>query len=242
MHGVPFFDSRYCLFMTSCMPSVDDLRPLRQAVTEVIAFLHARGWTPATSSNFSCRTAPTSPLFSVSVSGLDKGCLTADDFILVDGQGQPVDSARQSLKPSAETLLHALIYQQFPQANVVLHTHSVNGTVLSKLYEQQHGLWLCDFEILKGLEGIKTHQAEVWLPIFSNAQDMQGLSADILAELHQKPPVYGFLLAGHGLYTWGDTAAQAKRHVEVFEYLFEAILTLRAHGYFDATGSRKDPD
>ena len=116
---------------------------------------------------------------------------------------------------------------------MVLHTHSVNGTVLSKLYEHPGGLCLKDFEILKGLEGVCTHATEIWLPIFPNAQDIAQLAREAEIELRKHQPVYGFLLAGHGLYTWGETPAQAKRHAEVFEFLFACILQLRSHGYAD---------
>lgn len=204
-----------------------------QKLTEIIHFLHANGWTPATSSNFSCRSQEKPDAFSVSVSGLDKGVFTANDFIEVNFQGQVIRADQAHLRPSAETLLHALVYEREPAAQVVLHTHSVNGTVLSKLYEAKQGIWLKDFEVLKGLEGIKTHQTEIWLPIFSNAQDMTVLAAEVKAELAQHRQIYGFLLAGHGLYTWGASHAQAKRHAEVFEFLFECILKLRSHGYPD---------
>lgn len=211
-----------------------------ERLTEVIHFLHANGWTPATSSNFSCRSATgaegIADGFQVSISGLDKGTFTANDFIPVDADGKVSDPARAHIRPSAETLLHSVVYRLYPQANVVLHCHSVNGTVLSKLYESQGGLWLKNFEILKGFEGIKTHDTQVWLPIFPNAQDMTVLAAQVEAELPKHTPIYGFMLAGHGLYTWGETTTQAKRHVEVFEFLFEAILKLRSYGYPDYSG------
>lgn len=211
--------------------SSSSLNALRSRLVEVIRFLHAQGWTPATSSNFSCREAAGMEQFFISISGLDKGSLTPADFLEVNLQGKPCKQT--SLRPSAETLLHAVVYQRFPTAQAVLHTHSINGTVLSKLYEAQGGLWLKDFEILKGLEGVKTHESQIWLPIFPNSQDMQSLSGQVQPTLEQAAPVYGFLLAGHGLYTWGDTPEQAKRHAEVFEFLFKAILKLKSHGHPD---------
>jgi methylthioribulose-1-phosphate dehydratase len=208
----------------------------REALVDVIRFLHAKGWTPATSSNFSCRMEEEPQTFSVSVSGLDKGLLTTEDFIEVDFSGQVINPAQAHLRPSAETLLHAVVYRLFPSARFVLHTHSVEGTVLSKLYEFAGGLWLKDFEMLKAFEGIKTHEAQIWLPVFSNAQDMKKLSTEIESLLPQYSPVYGYMLAGHGLYTLGETASQAKRHAEVFEFLFDAILKLRSYGYPDYSG------
>ncbi len=223
--------------MSSSTRETDLLTPLalRQSVADAARTMHARGWTPATSSNFSGR-ALGSEHFAISVSGLDKGTLTAQDFLEVDSNGQVTNSQQAHLRPSAETLLHALVYRQFPDIQVVLHNHSVNATVISKLYEQDNGLWLKNFEILKAFEGIKTHDTRFWLPIFPNSQDMQTLAKIVDAELNQHQPVYGFMLAGHGLYTWGQTPEQALRHTEAFEFLFESILKLRSYGYADYSG------
>jgi len=208
---------------------------LRHSVANAARTMHSRGWTPATSSNFSAR-AKDSNHFAISVSGLDKGTLTAQDFLEVDFHGQLLNPQQAHMRPSAETLLHALIYQQYPEMQVVLHNHSVNATVISKLYEQQNDLCLKNFEILKAFEGVKTHETELWLPIFPNSQDMLKLAQQVADTLQKHPQVYGFMLAGHGLYTWGQTAEQAFRHTEAFEFLFECILKLRSYGYADYSG------
>ena len=205
---------------------------LRQSVADAARTMHAWGCTPATSSNFSAREAG-SAHFAISVSGLHKSTLTAEDFLEVDFHGKILNPEQAQLKPSAETLLHSLVYQQFSEMQTVLHSHSVNCTVLSKLYEADGGLWLKQFELLKAFEGITSHETELWLPIFPNSQDMPALAQRIGLALPERPPVYGFLLAGHGLYTWGQTPAQALRHTEAFEFLFESILKLRSHGYAD---------
>lgn len=207
-----------------------------QEVADVVRFLHLQGWTPATSSNFSYRNSTDAACFYVSMSGLDKGDFSADNFLEVDLNGKVMDPKLAHIRPSAETLLHAMLYRMYPQAQVVLHTHSANGTVISKLYEREQHILLKDFEILKGLEGIRTHEDELRLPVFPNDQDMGRLSALVETELKKHHPLHGFLLAGHGLYTWGETPAQAKRHVEVFEFLFDCILKLRSHGYADYSG------
>jgi methylthioribulose-1-phosphate dehydratase len=217
-------------------PRTTDLPALHGQVAEIIHFLHAQGWTPATSSNFSCRTNANSDEFSISISGLDKGQFKADDFLSVNFEGKVTDPAKSHLRPSAETRLHSVVYQCFPDTLTVLHTHSIHGTVLSKLYEPAGGIWLKQFEILKAFEGINTHDCALWLPIFPNAQDMETLSSQVKQELQRHSPVHGFMLAGHGLYTWGQTPAQAKRHVEAFEYLFDCILKLRSYGYADYSG------
>jgi len=202
------------------------------ALISAVRFLYQQGWTPATSSNFSIRDPENDQQFWISISGKDKGQLTVDDFMALTQTLQVVYCNDSAAKPSAETKLHQLIYHRFPEANTVLHCHSVNATVLSKLFETQGGIALMDFEILKGFRGVTSHTAQVFMPIFANDQDMQRLSDVITQWLDENPqPCYGFLLAGHGLYTWGQTTEEARRHTEVFEFIFDCILKLKAHGH-----------
>ncbi len=212
------------------LPLPDNL--LRELL-EVASFLHQRGWTPATSSNFSARTSCQADSFWISASGQDKGQLTPTDFLEIHLEGQVLSQQTKTQKPSAETRLHAMIYQYDPQAQAVLHTHSLASTVVSKLYEEAGQVVFHDFEILKGLKGVTHHTHRVTLPIFPNAQDIGGLAHTIQRALVQRQdgPFYGFLLAGHGLYTWGDSLQEAKRHGETLEFLLSCHLELKRHGH-----------
>jgi len=80
--------------------------------------------------------------------------------------------------------------------------------------------------MLKGLSGIKTHETTFNLVIFPNTQDIAALSQEVEARLldPENPLRHGFLLSGHGLYTWGQDVAEARRHVEVLEFLLEVVL------------------
>lgn len=188
-------------------------------LVDCIHFLHQKGFAPATSSNYSFR-IPGDSQIHISSSGVDKGTFSAKHLMLVDIGGQPVNDQR---KPSAETLLHTMIYEKKPEIACVLHTHTVYNTVLSAIFEHDGSLRLEGFEVLKGLSGIRTHDTFVDVPIFSNSQDMDELSDKIKTYWVQHPEMKGFLLAGHGLYTWGKSIAEAKRHIEVFEFLFECF-------------------
>ncbi len=184
-----------------------------------IRFLHRQGWAPATSSNYSFR-LPGEAHISISASGIDKGEFAEAHLIKVDLNGHTVNDSR---KPSAETLLHTMIYQKMTEVGCVLHTHSVYNTVLSAIFEKEKNIRLEGWEVLKGLRGIHTHDTYVDVPVFPNAQDMPTLSAQILKYWEQHPEMKSFLLAGHGLYTWGKDIAEAKRQIEVFEFLFECF-------------------
>ncbi len=192
-----------------------------RALIEACAYFAAQGWTPATSSNFSVRMD--SEHIAITVSGKDKGRLTEADIMVVDRKGKAVQT---DLRPSAETLLHTQIYDQFSDVNCVLHTHSPTQTISSRLYEPQKQIRLEGYELLKAFSGNATHEMAVNLPVFSNSQDMHELAKRVAPHL-TAGPIWGYLIAGHGLYAWGKNIAEARRHIEAFEFLLHCELELR---------------
>jgi methylthioribulose-1-phosphate dehydratase len=181
--------------------------------------LYEQGMVPATSGNFSARLD--NGQLAITVSGRHKGKLTEQDIMVVDAAGVSLDERR----PSAETLLHTSIYQRFPEARVVLHPHSVNATVLSRQCEEW--LTLQDYELLKAFPGIDTHACAVRMPVFANDQNIARLAQKVDACLAELGEVPGYLIRGHGFYTWGESMDDALRHVEAFEFLFACELASR---------------
>lgn len=196
------------------------IRIKSEEIIEAGRFLYQRNWVPATSGNFSVRLNDQEAL--ITSSGKHKGHLTVKDLLRIDMQGNPVSEG----KPSAETLLHTVIYKHFPKANAVLHTHSANATVLTRLSKVGEDLMLEGYEMLKAIEGVTTHETAMALPLFPNTQDMDALSRDVQA-VFEKQDVSGFLIQGHGFYTWASTMEACKRHIEAFEFLFECELMTR---------------
>jgi methylthioribulose-1-phosphate dehydratase len=74
-------------------------------------------------------------------------------------------------------------------------------------------------EMLKGLQGIQTHESRIRIPVLANDQDLTRLSAAARPHLAGAP--HGILIAGHGLYAWGADLKQAMRHLEILEFLLE---------------------
>lgn len=184
--------------------------------------LSARGWTPVTSSNFSMRLS--AEHLAVTVSGRDKGLLGINDVMIVDLMGRPLDT---DIRPSAETLLHCQVYRRYPDIGVVLHTHSLAQTIASRLFAAHGHLRLAGYELLKAFAGFDTHAAALDLPIFGNNQDMPALAAEIERYLERTPINHGYLIDGHGIYTWGKDMLEARRHLDAFEYLLTCELELR---------------
>jgi methylthioribulose-1-phosphate dehydratase len=180
---------------------------------------YARGWVLGTSGNFSAVLGSDPLRLAITASTLHKGQLTADGILEIDGAGSVIAGKG---RPSAETRLHLEVIKRHG-AGAVLHTHSVWSTILSDLHANDGGLAISGFEMLKGLEGVTTHEHLEWVPIVANDQDMTRLSADVRGAFDRHPAAHAFVICRHGLYTWGRTLTDAERHVEILEFLFEAI-------------------
>jgi methylthioribulose-1-phosphate dehydratase len=190
---------------------------------------HARGWLLGTSGNLSAVVQREPLRLAMSPSGVDKGELTAGQLLSIDENARVV--GEHGGKPSDESLLHIRIVKD-RGAGAVLHTHSVWNTILSDLYARDGGVTLEGYEMLKGLQGVQTHEHSEWLPIIDNSQDMPTLARLVGDTLNSHKAAHGFLLRRHGLYSWGETLAQAKRHVEILEFLLETMgrtLHIREH-------------
>jgi len=179
------------------------------------------GWTPATSSNFSMRLDER--YAAITVSGRDKGKLAASDLMVVDFDGRPV--ATQHL-PSAETLLHTQLYKRFPEIGCVLHTHSQTQTVAARLFGGAGRVRFEDYELIKAFRGQSTHATSMSVPVLPNNQHMPTLAAQVDVLL-DAGPIWGYLIDGHGLYAWGADMAEARRHLEAFEFLLACELQMR---------------
>jgi methylthioribulose-1-phosphate dehydratase len=192
-----------------------------RTIAETGRELAALGWTPATSSNFSMRLDPTH--IAVTISGRDKGRLSGEDVMVVDMDGRAIAT---DARPSAETLLHTQIYRRFPEANAVLHTHSRRQTVASRFYASRGVIRFEGWELQKAISGYTTHESALDVPVFANTQDMNVLVREVDAWLDAGKALSGYLIDGHGIYTWGKDMPETRRHLEAFEFLLACELDL----------------
>jgi methylthioribulose-1-phosphate dehydratase len=192
-----------------------------RVVEEIAAFgrfAASRGWVPATSGNFSCRID--AEHVALTRSGIDKGAIGAADVaVLTIGEPPPAGV-------SAEAPLHLARYRTDPAIGAIFHVHTVASTVLSRTCADGGAVRTDGFEMHKAI-GSTTHESFVEIPVFGNRQDTAALAAAVEARIGRDAAVPGFLLAGHGLYAWGATAADARRHVEGLEFLLTCHLEER---------------
>jgi methylthioribulose-1-phosphate dehydratase len=176
---------------------------------------YARGWVPATSGNFSVRW---DSRIYITPTGLDKGTLAPDDLLEIDVDGAVLGG---NGRPSAETSLHTVIYRERVHARAILHVHTIWNTLLSGKFVSHGSVSLQGYELLKGLSGVATHDHTERVPIIENTQVYTALAEHLSEVLRMNADAHGVLLSRHGLYTWGESVAEARRHLEALEFLFE---------------------
>lgn len=197
------------------------------------AVLAARNWTPATSGNFSMRIDAAH--IAITRSGRDKGHLALEDVMAMRLDGRPLDPA---LKPSAEAALHLQLYRRLPAVGAILHTHSRHQSVASRLFARRGAVTLRGWELQKAIEGYGTHDRELVVPVFPNSQAMPDIEARVAAWLDAGRPLSAYLIAGHGLYTWGRDMPQARRHLDALDFLLACELDLQRFGDPDESSTR----
>jgi len=181
---------------------------------------YRRGWALGTSGNYSALLSRDPMRVCITASGVDKGGIDETNFLELDGNAEILQGFG---KPSAETLLHLNVYRLRSDAGAVMHTHSVWGTLLSDEFFSGGAIKIDGYEMLKGLAGVTTHEHTEYVPIIENSQDYVALSHVLENVLSGNPYAHGIYLRRHGLYTWGKDIAEARRHIEIFEFLFEVL-------------------
>ena len=178
-----------------------NLNQLKDEMVQVIKSYHLKGWSPATSTNYSFKDEDGQ--IWVSRSGIDKSQMTTEDFMSVntDGEASPEYTG---VKPSAETVIHCVIYELFPDVRFILHSHGVFPVMLSSILTNE--LIVQGYEIQKGFEGV------------DNNQEMSYFKQELAYKKTQLN--HGcFIIKRHGTYAWGSSLAEAKRHLETLDYI-----------------------
>ena len=190
-----------------------DYQQAQAAIVAAAREIHARGWVPATSGNFSVRLGDSD--VAITASGKDKSQLSEVDILRVDLSGK----AHEGGTASAELPLHVQLYRRDAQIGTILHTHSVNATIVS--LENPQGLRFEGLELLKAFAGVTTHDTALVIPVFANSQDIQALADEVEDYMQDNQQGSAYLIQGHGMYTWGADTDECMRHLEALEFLLE---------------------
>ncbi|MCC5885257.1 MAG: methylthioribulose 1-phosphate dehydratase [Gammaproteobacteria bacterium] len=202
---------------------------LAEELGAIARLFGSRGWTPATSSNFSVRLD--GDHCAVTISGRDKTRLTADDLLLVNLTGEPIN-APPGARPSAEAGLHLALYRRDPDIGAVLHTHAPNSVLTTRARPDARTIRLQGYELLKAFAGVTRHDIALDIPVIDNSQDIDALAAAADERLDAQDGIcWTYLIRDHGVYAWGPDLASTLRHLEALDYLLGIELELARLGH-----------
>ena len=205
----------------------DDLDP-RTALVEIARNFHRRDWMAGTAGNLSARDRQDPNSFWITASGLPKGRLDENDFLRITlGENEVLERFHPGAKPSAETAIHRVIYQLFPEANACLHVHSVDACLATAhCPAESTELPLPPLEMIKGLD-IWEERPVAALPLFPNRLHVPDIAAEIQQRFTAAPPLLpALMIHGHGTTVWGRSLQEAYNRVEIVEFLM-SYLALR---------------
>lgn len=182
--------------------------------------LAVRDWFMGTSGNLAIKVSDQPLQFLVTASGKDKKKRTTEDFLLVNGIGNPVE--KTDLKPSAETLLHCAVYDK-TSAGCSLHVHTVANNVISEIYNEDGKIDFQGQELIKAF-GLWEEDALLSIPIIPNHADIPNLAEEFSSHIHADKGAV--LIRNHGITVWGKDGFEAKKLLEACEFLFQYQLAL----------------
>ena len=115
-----------------------------------------------------------------------------------------------------------MIYRDRPEAGAILHVHTIWNTLLSGRFARQGYVPLAGIRVAEGAFGrgdarLTGSACRSWRTrrIMPRWRRSWARRSSNFADAH------GVLLSRHGLYTWGQSVAEARRHLEALEFLFE---------------------
>jgi L-ribulose-5-phosphate 4-epimerase len=155
-------------------------------------------------------------VFAIKPSGVDYDKLKPEDIVIVGLDGKVADG---SLRPSSDTNTHLELYKAFPTLGGIVHTHSTFAVAWAQaaravpIYGTTHADHLAAdipcTEFMADDRIRNDYETETGLQII-DCFEKHNLDA---AEIPMA------LVAGHGPFTWGATAAKAVYHARVLEEL-----------------------
>lgn len=200
----------------------NDSQPLSptQELAETGREFYRRGWARGASGNFSILLARKPLRLCITAAGNEKGTLDETNFLELDDDAEILQGFG---RPSDETMLHLSIYRLRPRARCILYSQTVWGSILSDKHYVDGSIMIQGHEVLKGLVGVDTHEHTERIPIVENSSDQIALSHVIENVLLENALIHGIYIRRHGLYAWGETVEEARRNIEIFEFLFEVL-------------------
>lgn len=197
-----------------------------QELIRVGNLFEQRQWFLGTSGNMSILIQRSPMSFAITASGSDKGNLEESSFVVLDEDGKIYtdETALENLKPSHEHPIHAAIYR-LHDAECVIHVHVLSALLAADLFAGDGDVSLEGLEVLKGL-GCTSASDSLRIPTIDNSDDPAEIARQIIPfdSARKGFTAPAILVRCHGLFAWGKSIFEARRHVELLVHAFEYLV------------------
>jgi methylthioribulose-1-phosphate dehydratase len=202
-------------------------RATRELLVELLRAFYGKGWVSGTGGGI-CGPADGGGLL-LAPTGVHKERVQPDEFFTVDpADGRILRSpANTDLRPSECNSIFCMAARE-RGARSVVHSHALSALLAGDLAADADHVAIHDLEMLKGIRGVANRDIHL-VPVIRNTPRESELVEQLEAALADPrfEGAFAVLVADHGAYIWGDDVWEAKRHAEVYHYLFEASVARR---------------
>jgi methylthioribulose-1-phosphate dehydratase len=198
---------------------------LRESVCELLRLFYQRGWVSGTGGGICALEAPGRLLLAPTA--VHKERVRPEDLFVVDTEtGRVIEHpADASLRPSeCGDIFRAIISRR--GARSVVHSHALEAVLVCDGYAD--AIEIRRLEMLKGIPGVSNTDTHL-VPIVDNTPREPELTADVERVLADPrfAASHAISVRDHGAYIWGADLWEAKKHTEVYHFLFEAVRARR---------------
>jgi methylthioribulose-1-phosphate dehydratase len=202
-------------------------RATRELLVELLRAFHVRGWVSGTGGGI-CGPADGGGLL-LAPTGVHKERVQPDEFFTVNPADDEIQRtpADPDLRPSECRSIFCLAARE-RGARSVVHSHGLSTVLAGDLAADADHIEIRDLEMLKGIRGLGNQDVHL-VPVIRNTPRESELVEQLQATLNDPrfEHTFAVLVADHGAYIWGDDVWEAKRHTEVYHFLFEATVARR---------------
>lgn len=199
-------------------------RTTRDLLVELLGVFYAKGWVSGTGGGI-CGPADGGGLL-LAPTGVHKERVKPDEFFTVDpADGRILRTPDDpSLRPSECNAIFSLTARE-RGARSVVHSHALSAVLAGDLAGGVDHVEIRDLEMLKGIRGVGNRDVHR-LPVIRNTPRESELVEQLTRVLRDPrfESSFAVVVQDHGAYIWGDDVWEAKRHTEVYHFLFEAVV------------------
>jgi methylthioribulose-1-phosphate dehydratase len=199
----------------------------RELLTELLRSFYAKGWVSGTGGGISGPADGGGLLLAPT--GVHKERIQPDEFFTVDPADGHVISAPAdpALRPSECNSIFCLAARE-RGARSIVHSHALSAVLAGDLAGASDHVAIRDLEMLKGIRGVQNRDVHL-LPVIRNTPREGELVEQLEAVLADPrfESAFAVIVADHGAYIWGEDVWEAKRHTEVYHFLFDAAVARR---------------